>query len=79
MRQPDDHGLEVTTEPVAPGCTYIVDKVTETAKRKDEEINLAYQRALSGLILRLEVFADALAHHVELPRRMSNLRCRGSK
>lgn len=50
--------------------TYIVDEVAETAKRQDEKVNLAYQRTLSRLILRMEVFADFLVHHVELPRRV---------
>lgn len=50
--------------------TYIVDEVAETAKRQDEKVNLAYQRTLSGLILRMEVFADFLVHHFELPRRV---------
>lgn len=48
--------------------TYIVDEVAETAKCQDEKVNLAYQRTLSGLIVRMEVFADFLVHHVELPR-----------
>lgn len=51
---------------------YIIDKVTQTTERQDEEINLAQQRALPRLIIRVQVVADLLRHHLELPRRINN-------
>lgn len=51
---------------------YIIDKVTQTTERQDEEINLAQQRALPRLIIRVQVIADLLRHHLELPRRINN-------
>jgi 16S rRNA G527 N7-methylase RsmG len=51
--------------------TYVVDEVAETTKRQDEKVNLAYQRAFSRLIICVEIVADFLVHHFELPRRVA--------
>lgn len=48
---------------------YIIDKVTQTAEGQDEKVNLAQQRALPRLIIRVQVVADLLRHHLELPRK----------
>lgn len=51
---------------------YIVDEVTQTAECQDEKVNLAQQRALPRLIVCMQVVADLLRHHLELPRRIDN-------